>query len=1160
MASLSPLDSRDVVLKVIKRSLFGPVGLDDTLWPGYERQPIVVRADQIFENWNTLNEALVNESGQEVLRFAPTRVYGIGVLFPKMTEADEDALAAEQEETIVDEAPGYDDAPKVNIPDPEPDSEPADESVQVSESGGRPRSIAISIHLPHQVDEIQAHFAGGVYKRIPVSINESSFELWERVPIEISLTLKTHQSAVQEVKIDGLTLNIGVDSKDFAHGQNLVTIYVVNTSESSGDVAGRCLYQSELSLQVSDLLPYPTASGQYTNQDDSVLELLYQKYPVRAVGHGTDAVVTDTPPGFEIRSQAVPVVNLPLITPDVCGSDGTPYAIGMLDLAEMNENATLGVQRIIADYALWLDERLAEVETLKHEDLKATARENLRACTRFYENIQTGWRLVQDVPEVERCLSWTSHVMNQQRIASDAPLRRTTMEKSRTQRLYKVEGSNPHTSGSALQSFWRPFQIAFVLASIAPAIDPDHVDRDQVDIIWMPTGGGKTEAYLGLAAFTMLWERTRRVATGGTLNPSVDVLMRYTLRLLTAQQVQRASALICAMEILRKAISGQLGDRPFRIGAYLGNASTPNRREQAVKIWNALDSNPRAERREGAFLLTRCPWCGAEMGVIENGVAGYQKVPTAKGQPRIAAYCPASDCEFSYVANSGKYSGLPVLEVDEDIYAQPPAFLVGTIDKFAQISWKSEARNLFGLRITNGEVRRQSPSPALFIQDELHLIAGPLGSLNAIYEVAIEALCEFDDGRRPRVLAATATTRNFAQQTQRLYGRERSRLIPPPALDVGDSFFARIDSTKSGKIFVAVCAPGFGSNVQSQLRTLAALNHAGGTLEAMDAVVDPWWTNLAFFSSRRSLGLQLSAASVGLERAAYSLSQLSGVRVGKMTDQGTRHARRTVTQVKELTATSRDNVTQLLAQLAIPKGDKNNIDLCFATSMIEVGIDVSRLGLMTVMGQPKSYGQYIQVTGRVGRSESAPGVVVVVLSPHAVRDRSHYETFTASHQRLYASVEPVSVTPFTSQALERGLGGAVAGILRATTDETDPSPLLTAETIDRVLTPWLQRATGDTDRRALQTLLNERDRLVTTAEAAVAGSAFLDWDLYSPKSTHPFLIPLGDTAADYLQPNWRIPTSMRSVDSECAVNIPRGLMVATRDQVTGHDTGEWEDF
>ena len=1157
MAPVTPVDSRETVIAVVKRALHGPSSEATTPWPGNERPAIVVEADQSFPDWKALSDALVDSDGQEVLRISPTRLYGIGVLYPQMTEQEEEALTTEQ---TLEDQPIEEPGPVDVIPDPEPVAGEAEETVQVPSGGNRPRSIAVSFHLPATVTSIEVTISGGRYRRLPVFIGGSTFDLWRRQPVLQAITLDPRISGSQTLQVEDLTLNVGVDSRPLDDASTLVTVYAANMSESAGDVPARCMFQASLSIDVPEVLPYPSAARGIA-ADDATFDLLYRHHPVLAVGHGTDAAAEQTPSGWTVRSETFPIVRLPSTTPDTTDSNGTPYAIGMRDLAQMNDVAVNGIDKIIGDYSTWLDERREEAARLTDARLQAAANENLNACAAFASDMVEGWNLARSEPSVQQCLAWTSLVMDDQRAASNAPLRPTTVTRGKSGNAVTVEGRNPHLTQRTSQAYWRPFQIAFLLASLPSAVDPTHPKREHVDIIWMPTGGGKTEAYLGLAAFTILWHRSHRVATGKPVAPSVDVLMRYTLRLLTAQQVQRASALMCALEMLRNRIPRLLGDKPLRIGAFLGQASTPNSRKDAIGLWNTLNSGGRGARADKGFLLTRCPWCGAQMGVVDGAMAGYMKVPLGSGEVRVNASCPASDCPFTYSGDPSRPGGLPVLEVDEDIYAMPPSFVVGTIDKVAQLSWKGRARSLFGLTVKDGRVQRRAPAPSLFIQDELHLIAGPLGSLNSLYEVTMQELCKFDGGSLPRIIAATATTRNFHRQVLRLYGRGEARLIPPPALDVDDSFFARLEPSRPGKVFVAICAPGFGSNVQSQLRTIAAAVHAGGTLDVAGADPDPWWTNLAFFSSRRSLGLQLSATQTGLENAAYALSAVSGMRVGRLTDKGTRHARRSISQVKELTATSRDNVTELLAQLDIARGNPGCIDLCFATSMIEVGVDVPRLGLMTVMGQPKSFSQYIQVTGRVGRTDNAPGVVLVVLSPHNVRDRSHYETFTASHQRMYAAVEPVSLTPFTPQALERGLAGALTGVLRATTDLPDPTPLLSQHAVEEAATPWRTRASEVDGARAVNAVEEETAHLVRLARAATETQPFLDWDGYQPKATRPFLMPLGEDADASTESRWRIPLSMRSVDAEAGVNIPRGIVAdATRAGVTAGDDDGVEDF
>lgn len=1160
MEPLTPRQSRDLAAAVLKRAIHGPSSLEDTRWPGNTRTPITVTADQVFPDWNALNEALIDDQGNEVLTLDPVNVYGVGVLFPQLSDAQEEELTEQQAdfaspaETEDPDATDDDGAP---VPELEPGSGEAEETIQVGQGGNRPRSLAMSFHLPASTTSITVTLTGGRYTRLPVVIGGNPTDFWRRISIEDTITLDTTTSQAQKRTYDNINLQIGVDTQTSTHDGRIVTVFVANIGESEGDTAPRCLFQTQLTVITPSVLPYPTSDD--GSRDNASLDLLYKDHPVRAVGHGTDATAHRNPADgtWTLRTETVPTVSISATTPDVTGPDGTPYAVGMNDVAEMNSAGVEAIDRILNDYEQWIQEQETDLATITDQRLSTAGSVNLNACRDFLADMRAGWELTSNDPRVGQILQWTSHAMNLQRRASSTDTRPTTITHEGKEQTTQVDGISPHLTGSTKQAYWRPFQIAFLLSAIPAAINPEHPKREHVDIIWMPTGGGKTEAYLGLAAFTILWERTQTILAGKPVQPAVNVLMRYTLRLLTAQQVQRAAALMCALEMLRLEHHDALGDKPFRIGAYLGRAATPNTCKEAARLWGNLDRNPTKESNEGGLLLTRCPWCAAQMGPVDGGVAGYRKVNSrkARGGVRVQACCPDPTCPFTYSGNAAKPGGLPVLEVDEDIFNARPAFIVGTIDKFAQLAWRSDTRTLFGLATRDGRVYRAVPAPSLFIQDELHLIAGPLGSLDALYEVALEELCTYDGGHAPRIIAATATTKSYEQQVLRLYGRTRARLVPPPALTIEDSFFARVDHTKPAKTYVAVCAPGYGSNVQAQLRTLAALIHAGGTLDILDGHPDPWWSNLVFFSSRRSLGLQLAASEIGLRKAAYRLSQLSGLRIGKQSDEsGNRHATRDIHTIKELTATSRANVTQVLSQLELHKDNKKAIDLCFATSMIEVGVDVPRLGLMTVMGQPKSYSQYIQVTGRVGRTDNSPGLVVVVLSPHAVRDRSHYETFTTTHQRLYASVEPVSITPYTPQALERGLAGALTSTLRTTHDIEDPTPLITGDAINQALEPWRERATRIGNPRGHITLKEEAIRLTRLAATAINDSPYLQWGDARGDTDYPLITALGKTTYDSAFKVWPVPLSMRSVDAETAVRVTRNA--AEPDTPTAPSTAE----
>ena len=225
-----------------------------------------------------------------------------------------------------------------------------------------------------------------------------------------------------------------------------------------------------------------------------------------------------------------------------------------------------------------------------------------------------------------------------------------------------------------------------------------------------------------------------------------------------------------------------IGSDVFSIGLWLGGDVTPNKRANAITEYKNLVRDPRGKN---PFILDRCPWCKAFLGRLDlknapksaNKVEGYYKSGNT-----VVFKCPDSSCDFK--------DGLPIYVIDEDIYEKKPTMVIGTVDKFATLAWKPEARSLFGFNF-NGE-RVNSP-PGLIIQDELHLISGPLGSMVGLYETIVEELCtdrRFNPPILPKIVSSTATIRQYEKQIKSLYARENITLFPPPGLEDGNSFFS----------------------------------------------------------------------------------------------------------------------------------------------------------------------------------------------------------------------------------------------------------------------------------------------------------------------------------------------------------------------------------
>ena len=635
-----------------------------------------------------------------------------------------------------------------------------------------------------------------------------------------------------------------------------------------------------------------------------------------------------------------------------------------------------------------------------------------------------------------------------------------------------------------------------------------------VDLIFFPTGGGKTEAYLGASAVSLVARRLRDPSDVGT-----DTLMRYTLRLLTAQQFLRAAALICVLEDIRSKQT-DLGQAPFGIGIWLGAASTPNTWKQAVDVLSELRRKNDAQNK---FLLLRCPWCGAQMGPIPKGRSGQEVIGYEQAGKKVVFRCADNACRF------GGRATLPVHVVDDDIYATRPSLVIGTVDKFAMMAWRPEARHLFGL---GGDGRREVSPPGLIIQDELHLISGPLGSMVGLYEPVIEDLCtDIRSGTavRPKIIASTATIRRFEDQIRCLFGREQAALFPPHGLEEGHSFFAEPatldDGTRTpGRRYLAVMSASLGSMQTVQVRVAAATLQAG--VEIPEADRNGYWTNLNFLNSLRELGNTVSLLQSDIP------DYLTGLRRREQLGTDPRWPRTPL----ELTSRRRsDEIPKAIELLQLSYGMPGCVDICLASNIIEVGVDIDRLGLMTIVGQPKTTAQYIQVSGRVGRKpDISPGLVITVYGAAKPRDRSHYERFRSYHQRLYAQVEPTSVTPFAVPVLRRAMHAAAIAHIRQVGPDLEPYPF--PEDEYNVAIGLLRRRAALADAEEMPAL--ERMQRQRAGE-------WRNWDRTQWSGNalggdpQQGLMRFAGTLPELSSrvPMWDVPTSMRNVDAECRLEI-----------------------
>ncbi|MHB8644191.1 MAG: DISARM system helicase DrmA [Thermomicrobiales bacterium] len=893
----------------------------------------------------------------------------------------------------------------------------------------------------------------------------------------------------------------------------LVTLWLVNDqSEPRRLRDASWLFQPELRVAAPDGAPIfvqranlrtdrnthlPTDLVAYA--EDRTIAMQYRNYREFAVGHGVgvhaDLSPDDATCATSIRTVVVPSHDVPVITSaeteDFPALDG--LVVDMAMLAETPDGGfTAALTPLLTAYGRWIADQEARIgdPATGLAAYDEHAREALDGCRRAQERIAAGIALLDAHPQAAEAFRFANRAMWQQRIH--------TLMIDRAQ-------SGPTKPDRAavdipVNRSWRLFQLAFILLNLPSLTDVHHEDRAddaaaRADLLWFPTGGGKTEAYLGLTAFTLAIRRLQGTVEGRSGMDGVAVLMRYTLRLLTVQQFTRAAALICACEMIRRdaASAGdhRWGATPFRLGLWVGYRTTPNSTAQAVSaIANQHGMYGGSGGSGTPAQLTRCPWCGAP---IDPG----KHIVVNKEIARTILYCgdPQGDCPFS--ARRAPDEGLPVLVVDEEIYRRLPALLIATVDKFAQMPWNGATQMLFGR--VNGYCPRhgfRSPEiedsdshpakyglpavrtqphgplrpPDLIIQDELHLISGPLGTLVGLYETVIDRLCTWEVGGkrvRPKVIASTATVRRARDQMHALFLR-RVAIFPPQGLDAGDNFFAlerAPTATLPGRRYIGICAPGKRLKAVLIRVYVAHLTAAQRLYNEYGKYADPWMTLVGYFNAMRELG--------GMRRLVED-----DVRA-KLGTAGARGlANRPPPYLEELTSRrSSEDIPRVLAQLETgfdpvwdaryKAGERTNrprpIDVLLATNMLSVGVDIQRLGLMVVAGQPKTTAEYIQATSRVGRR--SPGLVCTVFNWARPRDLSHYEQFEHYHATFYQHVEALSVTPFASRAIDRGLTGLLVAYLRlmdGTLNANDRAGRISWEN------PYVKRALDEIAARAEQ--------------------------------------------------------------------------------------------
>jgi hypothetical protein len=1123
-------------------------------------------------------------------------------------------------------------APKDAAPDALVDDDPLEGPGEKGETEGSHEpaasttlfssSVGFTFAVAPGVDSIRVHTSWGVYDRVQSDLHETPEGqpkmVWKRIPsggtIELTLEPRRLDPILTDADYSKVTLQ-GIVRPAADDGTVMVTLFLVNEQTVAEEELlkdRKWVFQPEITVDATD-----GASGVFVRRDHladlpedpsaeeverAMLEMVHRRHAEFAMGHGIG--VHADPAGdpwlddagwdraIRIRTAVLPSYDVPVTeTPtdeefaaDFDGFDRFELDMERLATLERSELVT-ELRKLPATYQQWIDQQRARVPSAPDlENHRASAARALDAAEKVRQRLDEGVDLIESDRIAFESFQFANRAMRLQRLRSIYALGRRRGDDRTFEDVAKSESAR-----------WRAFQLAFLVLNVPTVVDLGHERRTSpvasyADLLWFPTGGGKTEAYLGVAALSIGARRLQGTIDEHLGDAGVTVIMRYTLRLLTLQQFQRAATLVCAMEQIRKTdvVDGtpKWGTEPFRIGLWIGNSSTPGTTEGAAKWVSTERGNKQWDASAGTsspLQLTNCPWCGARLGPNDVKCETY-----ASGRGRTIVSCRDRQCDFN--GRNSPDEGIPVVTVDEEIYRFLPTFLLATVDKFAQMPWRGEVQSLFGRvagrcerhgwlgtdagcsgthpkskhggfpAVTPGEVPANGLRPPdLIIQDELHLISGPLGTLVGLYETAIDELCSWSfDGQvvRPKIIAATATTRRAGEQVHKLFCRQ-VEVFPPSGLESRDNFFARQrppGPDKPGRRYMGVCAPGR-SRPAVLIRVYVALLAASQWLwdnvaEEHRPYVDPYMTLLGYFNSLRELG--------GMRRLVDDDVTTRAFRVERGDRPGMAQRVMYPETVQELTSRVRSSeIPELLDRLDVgfvesaekdAEGKKppKPLDVVLATNMVSVGVDVQRLGLMAVSGQPKTTAEYIQATSRVGRG--LPGLVVTVLNWARPRDLSHYEQFEQFHAVFYRYVEALSVTPFAARALDRGLTGVLASLVRLQTTEFNDnhgaSRVLNVSEFDAVIDELGRRAQDATfpDEDSVQVGADVRSRAASRIADWSAEAAKPDRTLgyREPRKKDDVTVALLHSPGKQPWGTFTVPVSMREVEPDVGLVLGKG--------------------
>lgn len=1111
MTTESPITSehvREELVDLISRDLVGPWDGPDETIVGTPRARYLAGALAPISLLDGATPAAASSPAGNDTSLADVRA-DESLAVADLSDAHEvQGVPADEEESIAEASPS------------EPDEDRGPESKIIA-----PSSMGLRFQVAADTTVLRFTARWGKYAARREADEQGKIQTYyDRTPFEEVADIDVSAIANGSSRREPLPGDVEISVEVFdVEGRRVVEAALLNTAITGRELPPKLwMFQAELEVTAPNgdavFLPARDAmASDRGSRDPEVrrLDLLYRDRLEFAVGRTAsldwDLSETDKRRATAVRTTWLPTAEVPQTqAPEV--KDAVLSMRALMDASPAQLQA--GLQPLIDGYSTWLNEREEDNSKLP-EWLQEQGRIGLEDGTAALARLRAGLKLLVSNEQAQRAFWFMNRTMLDQRLRSQvAALRIEQKELSIGDAVAEVDRRGEKAAS------WRAFQLAFILMQLPSVVDPTHVRRStdyaRAELLFFPTGGGKTEAYLGLAAFTFGIRRLQgKVETPEGLldgGDGVAVLMRYTLRLLTSQQFLRAATLMCAAEVVRREDPTTWGAAPFTIGLWVGSSVSPKRyTEAAEQVKDVREKDGSSAYGLTVLQFDHCPWCGT---AIEPG----RHVEADDVEKRIRVYCGDRRARCPFAVGGSAEVGLPVLTVDDEIYRHPPTFLLATVDKFARLAREGEAASLFGYvgrkcprhgykhldtdgsvcgadshnqKTANGRtypatqvttVGRLRP-PDLIIQDELHLITGALGTAVGLFEGAIDVLSSWELGAagaakpvKPLVIASTATVRKAAEQVQRLYARD-VEVFPPQVLSVSDTFFSKevpLDEAP-GRRYLGVCLHGARLTL-AEIRLSEILLLAGQKLfDEHGAAAEPYLTLVDYFSATRELAgmrryleddvttrVSSPDKSTGYPRRRTPLklgeltSRISSSEIGKtLTHLASPFDPDTDTTAGRAIIAAKLKAGEELAPRELP------YDVVLATSMLQVGVDVPRLGLMMIVGQPKNTAEYIQASSRVGRDGAKPGLVVTLANRARPRDMAHYEQFEHYHDTFYANVEALSVTPFSEAALERGLTGLIVSAARVIDATEATAQSLSAEANTGAGRIAVRRATVD---------------------------------------------------------------------------------------------------